>query len=160
MARNQDSVVLKDVRLVFKNFAGKEGKFNSAGDRNFGVLLDDKLARAMAKDGWNVKWLKPRDEGDEEQAFIRVSVSYKVRPPRVVMITSNGRTPLHEEQVEMLDWADILKVDLVISPYRWEVGENTGIKAYLKSMFVTIDEDPLEREYAAVENSSPPWDER
>ena len=160
MARNnKDNVVLEDVRLIFRNFSGKEGKFNSAGDRNFGVLIDTKLARKMENDGWNIKWLQPRDEGEEEQAFLRVSVSYKVRPPRVVLITSNGRNPLKESQIEMLDWADILSVDLVINPYRWEVGEGSGIKAYLKSLFVTIDEDPLERKYAAVDDGPAPWDE-
>jgi hypothetical protein len=161
-SKKQERVFLENVKLIFRNFSGKEGKFNSAGDRNFGVLLDTPLARAMEKDGWNVKWLKPRDEGDEEQAFLRVSVSYKVRPPRVVLITSNGRNPLNEDQVEMLDWADIREVDMMINPYNWEIGDKTGIKAYLKSIFVTIEEDPLERKYSVVDEPSdgpPPWDE-
>ena len=160
MARNEDMVVLEGVRILFRNFSGAEGKFNSAGQRNFAVLLDDKLANRMEKDGWNIKWLQPRDEGEEPQAYLRVSVSYKVRPPRVVVITSNGRTPLSEDEIEMLDWADIKNVDMVLNPYRWEVQGNTGIKAYLKSLFVTIDEDPLERKYAnAAPDGPPPWDE-
>ena len=105
----------------------------------------------MAKDGWNVKWLKPRDEDEKEQAYLTVAVNFKGRPPRVVMVTSRGRTPLGEEDVEVLDWADISNVDMIVRPYEWAVNGKTGIKAYLKSIFVTINEDELELKYADVD---------
>jgi hypothetical protein len=151
MKYNDNSVVMEGVRIIFRNFAGKEGKYNREGDRNFGVLLDDDVAEAMAKDGWNVKWLKPRDEDEKEQAYLIVVVNFKGRPPRVVMVTSRGRTPLGEEDVEVLDWADISNVDMIVRPYEWAVNGKTGIKAYLKSIFVTINEDELELKYADVD---------
>ncbi len=151
MKYNDNSVVMEGVRIIFRNFAGKEGKYNREGDRNFGVLLDDDVAEAMAKDGWNVKWLKPRDEDEKEQAYLTVAVNFKGRPPRVVMVTSRGRTPLGEEDVEVLDWADISNVDMIVRPYEWAVNGKTGIKAYLKSIFVTINEDELELKYADVD---------
>lgn len=151
MKYNDNSVIMEGVRIIFRNFAGKEGKYNREGDRNFGVLLDDDVAEAMAKDGWNVKWLKPRDEDDKEQAYLTVAVNFKGRPPRVVMVTSRGRTPLGEEDVEVLDWADISNVDMIVRPYEWAVNGKTGIKAYLKSIFVTINEDELELKYADVD---------
>ncbi|HRD19788.1 MAG TPA: hypothetical protein PK584_01860 [Fervidobacterium sp.] len=151
MKYNDNSVVMEGVRIIFRNFAGKEGKYNREGDRNFGVLLDDDIAEAMAKDGWNVKWLKPRDEDEKEQAYLTVAVNFKGRPPRVVMVTSRGRTPLGEEDVEVLDWADISNVDMIVRPYEWAVNGKTGIKAYLKSIFVTINEDELELKYADVD---------
>ena len=151
MKYNDNSVVMEGVRIIFRNFAGKEGKYNREGDRNFGVLLDDDIAEAMAKDGWNVKWLKPRDEDEKEQAYLTVAVNFKGRPPRVVMVTSRGRTPLGEEDVEVLDWADISNVDMIVRPYEWAVNGKTGIKAYLKSIFVTINEYELELRYADVD---------
>jgi hypothetical protein len=143
---------MEGVRIVFRNFAGKEGQYNREGDRNFAVLLDDTVANSMAEDGWNVKWLKPREEEAEEsaQAYLQVSVSYKGRPPRIVLITSRGRSNLDENQVEMLDWADITNVDLIVRPYEWTVNQKTGIKAYLQSIYVTIEEDPLELKYAEL----------
>lgn len=148
------SVLMEGVRIVFRNFKGAEGMYNREGDRNFAVLLDDDVAEDLNKQGWNVKWLKPRDEEDEEQAYLSVSVNFKGRPPRVVMISSRGRTDLDEESVEILDWVDIANVDLIINPYSWAVNGKTGVKAYLKSLFVTIDEDELELKYSDVQEAS------
>jgi hypothetical protein len=50
----------------------------------------------------------------------------------------------------MLDWADITNVDMIIRPFSWEVQGKTGIKAYLKSIFVTIQEDALEIKYSEI----------
>lgn len=146
-----NTVTMEGVRIIFRNFAGKEGMYNREGDRNFAVLLDDAVAEAMAKDGWNIKWLKARDEGDDEQAYLSVSVNFKGRPPRIVMITSRGRTNLGEDEVDVLDWADIMNVDLIVRPYEWAVNGKTGIKAYLQSIFVTIQEDELELKYADLD---------
>jgi len=146
---------MEGVRIVFRNFAGKEGMYNREGDRNFAVLLDDTVADKMAEDGWNIKWLRPNPEEPDEapQAYIQVSVSYKGRPPRVVLITSRGRTNLEENSVEMLDWADIKNVDLILRPYEWTVNDKSGIKAYLKSIYVTIEEDALEMKYAELDQA-------
>jgi hypothetical protein len=155
MARD-NTVLMEGVRIIFRNFSGKEGQYNREGDRNFAVLLDDKTAEAMAADGWNVRWLKPREDAEEEetpQAYLQVSVNFeKGRPPRVVMITSRGRTNMSEQDVELLDWADIINVDMIIRPYEWTVSGKTGIKAYLQSLYATIEEDALEQKYAELDS--------
>jgi hypothetical protein len=155
MSRHDNTVVIEDARILFRNFAGKEGKFNREGDRNFAVILTDEVAKQMLDDGWNVKFLKAREEDEADQPYIQVSVNFRGRPPRIVMITSRGRTPLTEREVEILDWADIRKVDLILNPYEWEIGDKSGIKAYLQSLFITIIEDPLELKYADLEDATP-----
>lgn len=142
------TVTIEEAQLIFKNFAGVEGQFNAAGDREFSVILDMDSAKIMETDGWNIKYLKPREEGDEPTPYLPVKVSYKVRPPTVVMMTSTARTRLDENSIETLDWADIQSADLIVTPYHWAVGTKTGIKAYLKSLYVTVQEDALERKYA------------
>lgn len=163
-----DNAVLEDVRILFRNFSGKEGQFNRAGQRNFNVLLPPEIAEKMLKDGWNVKELKPRDAEDELEYRIEVAVNYGGRPPRLVMVTSRGKTNLDEESVDLLDWADITHADVILRPYQWEVNGKTGVKAYLQTGFFTIREDELERKYAEVPDSAmsamtveeePPWDE-
>lgn len=150
-----NTVLLEGVRIIFRNFSGKEGQYNREGDRNFGVIIPDHAtAEAMLQDGWNIKYLKPRedDEEGEETPWLSVSVNFdKGRPPKIMMITSRGRTNLDAGSVEMLDWADIQNVDLIVRPYVWEVSGKTGVKAYLQSMYVTIEEDELERKYADME---------
>lgn len=155
MPPNDGSVMIEDARIIFRNFAGREGMYNREGDRNFCVLLDPETAEAMAADGWNIKTLRAREEEDEEQPYIQVSVNFKGKPPRVVMITSRGRNTLGEDEVELLDWADIRMVDLIIRPYEWAVNGKTGIKAYLQSIFVTIEEDALELKYAEINDVAP-----
>jgi hypothetical protein len=152
----QDNTVLMEgVRIVFRNFAGKEGQYNREGDRNFAVLIDDRTANDMAEDNWNVKWLKPRedDEDGTPQAYLPVSVKFQPRPPRIVVITSRGRSNLDESQIEMLDWVDIINVDLILRPYNWEVNGKTGVKAYLQSLYITINEDPLEIKYGELDQA-------
>lgn len=148
-----NNVTMENVRIIFRNFAGKEGMYNREGDRNFAVLLDDpKTVEAMEQDGWNIKRLRAREEGEIEQPYLQVSVNFKGRPPRIVMITSRGRTTLKEDECEILDWADIRTVDLIVRPYEWAVNGKTGVKAYLQSIFVTIEEDALELKYADVDD--------
>ena len=152
-----NTVVMEGVRIVFRNFSGKEGQYNREGDRNFAVILDEDVANAMAEDGWNVKWLKPREDNEDDavpQAYLQVSVNFKGRKPRLVLVTERGRTNLDEGSCEMLDDVDILNVDLIVRPYEWDVNGKTGIKAYLQSIYVTIEEDPLERKYAEMDAQS------
>lgn len=156
MPPNDGTLLMEDATILFPNFAGKEGMYNAEGDRNFCVLLTPELADQMDKDGWNVKQLKPREEGGEGNFYIQVSLKYRgrggkvLRPPRMVLISSRGRVDLGEHECEILDWVDIKKVDLIVRPNHWEVNGKSGLKAYLKSIFVTMHEDYLELKYNDV----------
>lgn len=152
-----DNLVFEDATIMFRNFAGREATFNSAGDRNFCLFLDPKKAASMKEEGWNTKALRPREEDDVPQDYIQVAVSYgKGRPPRIVIITSKNRVELGGDEVAMLDFADIKGIDVVLNPYEWEVNGNKGVKAYLKTAFITLNEDELELKYAEAEAAQTP----
>lgn len=156
MPNADNTVLLENVKIIFRNFAGKEGPYNREGDRNFAVLLTDEMADGLSRDGWNVKVTKEREIDDETvggEPYLPVTVGYKGRPPRVVIISSRGRTDLSQDEVDILDYAYIQNVDLIVRPYDWTVNGKTGRKAYLKSMFVTINEDELELKYADVKHA-------
>ena len=146
--RSIPNVTIEGARILFRNFRGEEKTYNAKGRRNFCVILDPDLASKLSDDGWNVKTLKPREEGDEPQPYLQVKVVYGARPPKIVLVSSAGKTDISEDTVDMLDWAEIENVDLVIRPYEYDVNGRTGISAYLKSMFVTIAEDYLEQNYS------------
>ena len=112
----------------------------------------------MAVDGWNIRTLDPREEGDTATPYIQVAVNFDNRPPRIVLLTSTTRTSLDKDSVETLDWADIQTADLIANGYEWTVNGKSGVKAYLQTLFVTIVEDELERKYSYYAAAPPEED--
>lgn len=150
----ENNVRIEGARIGFRNFSGEEGRFNPKGRRNFCVFLEIEVANEMEKEGWNVKWLQPRDEGDDPQPYLQVKVVFGKIPPKIVLVTSHGKTRLDEDTINILDWAEIENVDLVIRPYNWEANGRTGVSAYAKTMYVTLKEDEFENKYYDVPDSA------
>ena len=112
------------------------------------MVVTPEVAEKLSSDGWNVKKLQSAEEGDDPTYHVQVAVNFSNRPPKIVMITSTGRTYLDESSVNVLDWADIKLADLIARGYDWVVNGKVGVKAYLQSLFVTIEEDALDLKYA------------
>ena len=148
MARNNvPNVNVENAQIRFRNFTGEPTKYNKAGGkRTFSVVLDPDLAHQLMDDGWNVKVWEP-EGADEPLYHLPVEASYNLYPPKIYMISGNKKTLLTEETISALQYAEYQNVDLIIRPYCWEVNEKSGVKAYVKAMYVTIVEDEFEKKY-------------
>lgn len=145
-------ITIEGAKIGFRNFAGVESQYNKAGQRNFCVFLQEQAAAELKDAGWNVKFPSPRENDERDlQPYLPVEVSYRNYPPKIMVIANDQMHPLPESEVEMLDWAEIEFVDLIIRPYNWEIqtkhGLDKGVKAYLQTMYVTIYVDELEKKY-------------
>lgn len=138
------NIVIEDAHIIFRNFSGKTSQFNPAGKRSFALILTQEEADRFSKEGWNVKYLKPREPGDDPTPYINVNVKfskdYPSRDPKIYTISGRKRTSITEETVGTLDYAEIETVDLVVSPYRWTMNGKEGITAYLKEMYITVED--------------------
>lgn len=159
----KSNISVENARIGFRNFSGKEGKYNPAGNRNFCVFLTKETADALEDDGWNIRWLEPRDDQEEKQGYLQVAVRFDdtdiKKNPKILMMSKRGKTIVDQESVSILDWAEIESIDLVIRPYNWTTqpgtkNEKSGVKAYLKSMYITIVEDEFESKYYDVPDSA------
>lgn len=153
------NIRIENARIGFRNFGGKEGKYNPEGKRNFCVFLEKDLAETLEQDGWNVRWLLPRDEQEDKQGYLQVAVNFENIPPKIVMISSRGKSVIDTDSVSLLDWAEIQEIDLLIRPYNWTIqagtrNEKSGVKAYVKSMYITIAEDEFAKKYYDVPDSA------
>lgn len=150
LKRSDEYVIIRDTNFRFTNFAGAEEKFNKLGDRNFSIWLPEDAAEDMARKGWNVKMTKIREEGDIEEPYLSVKVTWGKKPPKITLVTSRGMNPiLHPRMLKIIDMSDVDSVSVTLSPYHYDVNGSRGISAYLKTAFVRLYEDPLELEFRA-----------
>lgn len=147
-----------DAILKFRNFEGREEKFNRAGERNFILVIpNEEIKDLLINDvneygvGWNVSIKESKEEGDPPYMQLKVKVKFNQYGPRVYL-KSNGKTKrLDEDRAYMLDKIDIETVDLDIRPFDTIVNDKPYRTAYLDSIYVTQAVDRFEARMAMEE---------
>lgn len=154
-------IPLEGVKIMYPNFSGLANQYNAEGNRVFNVLVSEEQKNILEEQGFNVRTKDPYDPEDEPTYMLKVKVSYMFRKPRIVLITSRGRTDLPEDTINILDWIDIEKADIWITPSVWNKKDNPKFdnkvvasidrsSAYLRSAYITQEEDKFDRKYADV----------
>lgn len=140
---NPSDLMIEDAKLLFTNFAGSPTRYNSeGGKREFSVALPLNLVEDLEKDGWNVKYRKNADgEFDPERPYLGVKVSYKFRAPAIWLITGGRKQLMTEDTVGTLDNITIKTADVVIHPSVYDVRGQQGISAYVKELYVVMDDE-------------------
>lgn len=139
---------MKNAEIFMRNFTGRAGKYTPEGTRTFMLRLPNDVAEELADDGWNVSYLRPREEGDLPTPALNVTVFFNdSATTEIYTVVGHTKTLLTEDTVSILDNADIVKVDLRVRPRVWGDSNKGGIKAYLEKMYVTVQEDDLDSDY-------------
>lgn len=150
------NLTIRDAKIIFRNFSGKPTQYAPEGRRTFSVVIEDEaFANQLRNDGWNVKPLKQRDPDEPIHYHLPVAVVYGNYPPLVIMVSNGNQVTLDESSIQCIDWADIEKVDLVIRPRVYEAMGRSGVKAYLKTMAVVVQQDEIAAEYTSFGQSLP-----
>lgn len=150
--QKDSKLVIRDAKIIFRNFSGRDTKYDNSGKKTFCVLINDRETADMLTDyGWHVKPLKSRNY-DEERFCIQVTVKFhkdrEFMNPVIETYTGKRKTVLDDESVGILDFADIYNINIVLSPYHYtNLAGERKISAYLKKLAVAIDEDDFSDEY-------------
>lgn len=155
MAAKQDSIpniTVEDAKFVYRpNFSGRgpeDGeKYNVDRERYFNVQVEESMVAQLRKDGWNIKFTKPKEDYPETP-YMEVKVGFAYRPPTIVVVRNGNPTHLSERTVGSLDMLQLEKVDLVIRPYVWENDMGSGVKAYLQTLYAFPIMDDIMSKYA------------
>ena len=158
-----DDIVIRDAHVIFMKLSNTPDRFGDT-TRKFDVVLDDKdFAEQLTNLGWPVKIKSPKNPDYEPYSYIRCKMKFHddaptVRyDPNVVVIDGRSKTKMTAQTVGLLDNERINKIDLVLTPYQWENSNGSGISVYVKSMYVTLDADPLAAEYDFGDEADTPF---
>lgn len=144
---------IDDCRIIHRNFEGRKGMYNNAGDRSFSVIInDEKIAEELKAEGYNVRIKPPREDGDIPFMYLPVKVKFNANGPLAYLLSNDNLTRLTEETIKCLDNVSIESVDLDINPYDWERNGEFGRSAYLGSIRVTQRVDRFMQEYTETIN--------
>lgn len=146
-AQRKRTVSIKDQdiqTILFRNFRGAPDKYHKdGGNRTFTVVLTEDKANELEEQGMSIRW-KEFDDGTVEPRM-KVTVRYDNIPPKILMGTDPKRMiPLGEEDVHQLDNAELVSVDLVINPYRFE----DKCTAYLQTGYFVVAPDVFSDKYS------------
>lgn len=156
-------IVIRDAQVMYMKLSNTPDAFGKT-DRKFDVVLDEDLAESLTNDGWPVKIKNPKNPDYAPYKYMTCKMKFRddspnVRyDPHVEVIDGRTKTRMTAQTVGLLDSERIEKIDLVLSQYHWNNVNGSGISAYVRSMYVTLDSDPLAAEYDFGDESDVPFD--
>ena len=145
---------INDAKLIWCNLCGRAAQYNEDGQRNFNVVLDEDSYNRLKDAGVNVRIRPSRDESAEPQYLLKVNLGYDFRPPVIYIDNGENERELSVGELSIIDDAamdgTISHVDLSFRASRSRRRtDNYGLSAWLKSMYVRIEEDPIVRRHRA-----------
>lgn len=129
----------------WRNFRGLDTKY-SRGKIFFNVAIEDpQLLKTLLDRGFNVKDYVNKERPDEEPTHIlKITIKFNDFGPKIQQYVEGSGTPvdLDQDDIGMLDDADIMDCVIKIRPYDWTMANGTqGVSAYLTELAVQIPQN-------------------
>ncbi len=140
-----------EVKWAFSHFDGRADTFNDDGDHNFTIMLPEDQARDLIAEGWNVRTMDGREEGDPSEYLLKVKISYRFEPPKIFVIKGTRKFRASESDLVDIKRSTCEQLDVIITPSRWVHGRESGVTAYVKEMYAKIKESRFSANYADYE---------
>lgn len=151
-----------DFEILFPNLEGHKDQFNNKGERSFRLKFNDPdFAKELADDGWNIRIYTPKNEEYQPYHFMTVKTKFRddsenvYQDPEIHMVNSKNDILCGAQNMHDIDMAfrnrKVERVDLVINPYHWVhpgMSNGEGITAYIREMWVEIQESPFASRYS------------
>lgn len=137
--RPYTNVVVKNACIMFTNFAGEKDRFNM-GKPQFNLVLTEEAARDLQADGWNVRIMPAREEGESPTYMTNINVAFSDdgrRNPTIKLYSSlDGKRVcrrLSAETIGILDDIRLERINLRIGSFNYD-GDKYTMKGYLHEL--------------------------
>lgn len=149
-----ENLYLKNAFIMpggWRNFTGRVGQYNKDGHRSFnirfdpGVNIDAGDLENLLAAGWNIKEQVDEHEGTTFYT-LSVKVNFGVSPPEIIRQGDKTQIEVYlgPDNVGALDAFTILEADVEINPYNYDINGNRGTAAYLKKLWVLVEESQFD----------------
>ena len=137
--RPYTNVVVKNACIMFTNFAGEKDRFNM-GKPQFNLVLTEEAARELQADGWNIRIMPAREEGESPTYMTNINVAFSDdgrRNPTIKLYSSlDGKRVcrrLSAETIGILDDIRLERINLRIGSFNYD-GDKYTMKGYLREL--------------------------
>ena len=153
------AIEIKNAKIImapgWRGFGPEGDRF---GNRGFNLIIDDyDYAQKLIEWGYNLH-LQPARDGDDAPRYRLPVACFGKIPPKVTMVTrKGGEIDLDESTAGCLDTLDFAKINVRVTPGRYDPetngGRGTGVKAWLSELKVWVDESDV------MADDDAPWDD-
>lgn len=161
-----DDIYIEGGQIVFSNFSGNPDKnYNGDNKRTVTFSIPPEVKDNLIADGWNIRPYIPKSDPDAEPIYLlEATIAYRTKDgvpkdPGIFIVRPDSLVHVTEDIIDTLDRADIVKVDAILGPHYWELGNRRGIRPYVNRMLVTIKPNPIDEKYykltQQMSNNSP-----
>jgi len=123
-------VVLKNVKIGYRNFSGRPSRYNLDGNRNFFVIITEKQMEELKSIGCPVKVFRNKDGGEIYGLIVRVigpsnkllSSFPSLKPDITVKIKGHKDVPIDLDKINVMDSLTIHGANLtiyILGKYKW-----------------------------------------